>query len=134
LKRNDHLKSNIHKNNTKLLQNKLKQKVKSFNIRRQRKRHFDDIDFETDDYIVKKSEEALEKCFLTLRITPKNEVNSVNVLIEELPELMFERMKYILEHKTAVKLQIVLKGESRKFHPATGQEEFEEIPVPSKIK
>jgi uncharacterized protein YjaZ len=42
----------------------------------------------------------------------------------ELPELMFERMKDILEHKTAVKLQIVLRGKFRKFHPATGREEF----------
>ncbi len=41
-------------------------------------------------------------------------------------------MKYILEHKTAIKLHIVLKGKFRKFHPATGQEEFEEITVPSK--
>jgi hypothetical protein len=80
---------------------------------------------------VKKSEEALERCFLTLRITPKNEVNSVYVLKEELPELMFERMKYILEEKT-YKLQIVIKGNFRKFHPATGQEEFEGITVPSK--
>jgi len=128
---NDHLKSITHKNKTKLLQNKLKEKVKSFNIRKQRLRHFNDLDFETDDYIVKKSEEALEGCFLTLRITPKNEVNSVYVLIEELPELMFERMKYILEEKT-YKLQIVIKGNFRKFHPATGQEEFEEITVPSK--
>ncbi len=80
---NDHLKSITHKNKTKLLQNKLKEKVKSFNIRKQRLRHFNDLDFETDDYIVKKSEEALEGCFLTLRITPKNDISSVNVLIEE---------------------------------------------------
>ncbi len=46
---NDHLKSVNHKNKTKLLQNKLKEKVKSFNIRKQRLRHFDDLDFETDD-------------------------------------------------------------------------------------
>lgn len=47
---------------------------------------------------------------------------------------MFERMKYILEIKAAIKLQIVLKGEFRKFHPATGREEFEEITIPSKNK
>ncbi len=93
----EHLKSLSHKNKTKLIKDKLKGKLESFNIRKQRLRHFNDLDFETDDYIVKKSEEALEKCFLTLRITPKNNINSVNVLIEELPELMFERMKYILE-------------------------------------
>jgi hypothetical protein len=130
--RSGHLKSPSHKRSTKLIKDKLKEKVRSFNVRRQRKRNFQDIDFETNDYIVKKSEEALEGCFLTLRITPKNEVNSVYVLIEELPELVFERMKYILEHKTATKLQIVLKGKFRKFHPATGREEFEEITIASK--
>jgi hypothetical protein len=83
-------------------------------------------------HIVKKSEEALEKCFLTLRITSKNEINSVYVLIEELPELMLERMKDILEIKTAIKLQLVLKGKFNKFHRTTGKEEFEEITVPSK--
>ncbi len=128
----NHLKSPSHKRNTKLIKNILKEKVGLFNIKRQRKRNFQDIDFETNDYIVKKSEEALEKCFLTLRITPKNDIESVNVLIEELLELIFERMKDILEHKTSVKLQIVLKGKFRKFHPATGQEVFEEISVPSK--
>jgi len=48
-----HLKSHSHKRNTKLIKNKLKEKVRSFNIRRQRKRNFEDIDFETNDYIVK---------------------------------------------------------------------------------
>ncbi len=43
-------------------------------------------------------------------------------------------MKGILEHKAAIKLQLVLKGKFRKFHPATGREEFEEITVPSKNK
>jgi hypothetical protein len=127
-----HLKSHSHKRNTKLIKNILKEKVGSFNIRRQRKRNFQDIDFETNDYIVKKSEEALEKYFLTLRITPKNDIVSVNVIIEELPELMLERMKDILEIKTATKLQIVLKGKFRKFHPATSKEEFEEITIASK--
>jgi predicted DCC family thiol-disulfide oxidoreductase YuxK len=117
----EHLKSPSHKRNTKLIKDELKEKVKSFNIRRQRRRNFQNVDFETNDYIVKKSEEALERCFLTLRITPKNDINSVYVLKEELPDLMFERMKDILQHKTAVKLQIVLKGKFRKFHPATGR-------------
>jgi hypothetical protein len=129
-----HLKSHSHKGNTKLIKNKLKEKVRSFNIRRQRKRNFQNIDFETNDYIVKKSEEALEGCFSTLRITPKNEVDSVYVLIKELSELMFERVKDILEDKTAVKLQIVLKGKFRKFHPSTGREELEEITIASKNK
>jgi hypothetical protein len=128
----NHLKSSSHKKNTKLINDKLKEKVRSFNTRRLRKRNFEDIDLETNDYIIKKSEEALEGCFFTLRIAPKNEVNSVYVLIEQLPELMFERMKDILEQKTAVKLQLILKGKFRKFHPATGREEFEEIAIASK--
>jgi hypothetical protein len=127
-----HLKSPSHKRHTKLIKDKLK--VRSFNIERLRKRKFQNIDFETGDYIVKKSEEALQGCFLTLRITPKYEISSVQILTKELPELMFERMKDILEHKTAIKLQLVLKGKFRKFHPATGREEFEEIIVPSKNK
>jgi len=77
----NHLKSPSHKKNTKSLKDKLKEKVRSINIRKQRKRNFEDLDFETDDYIVQKSEEALEGCFLTLRIIPKNDVESVGVLI-----------------------------------------------------
>ncbi len=72
----NHLKSPSHKRSTKLIKDKLKEKVRSFNIRRQRnygfiqrKRNFQNIDFETNDYIVKKSEKALEGCFLTIRIT-----------------------------------------------------------------
>ncbi len=42
---NAHLKSTSHKNNTKLIKDKIKQKVRSLNIRRQRKRLFNDIDF-----------------------------------------------------------------------------------------
>ncbi len=129
-----HLKSSSHKSNTKLIKDKLIQKVRSINIRRQRRINFQNIDFETNDFIVKKSEEALEGCFLTLRITPKNEVNSVYIIKEELPELTFERMKDILEHKTAIKLQLVIKGKFRKFHTATGGEEFEEITLPAKNK
>ncbi len=41
-------------------------------------------------------------------------------------------MKDILEYKAAVKLQIVLRRKFKKFYPATGREEFEEITVPSK--
>jgi hypothetical protein len=68
----EHLKSLSHKKNTKLIKDELKEKVRSFNIRRLSVRNFQDIDFETNDYIAKKSEEALEGCFLTLSITPKN--------------------------------------------------------------
>jgi hypothetical protein len=88
-----HIKSPTFKRNTNLIKGKLIQKARSFNIRRIR-RTFQNIDFETNDYIVYKTEEALEACFLTLRITPKNEVDSVYVLIEELSKSMFERMKF----------------------------------------
>ncbi len=47
---------------------------------------------------------------------------------------MLDRMKDILEIKTAIKLQLVLKGKLRKFQPASGEREFEEITVPSKNK
>jgi hypothetical protein len=136
MKENDwikHLKSKSHKSNTNSIKDKLIQKVRSFNIKRLRKRAFQNIEFETKDYFVKKSEEALDGCFLTLRIIPKNDVDSVYVLVE-LPKLMFESVKEILEHKQALKLQLVLKGKFRKFHPASGQEKFEEITVPSKNK
>jgi hypothetical protein len=39
-----------------------------------------------------------------------------------------------LEYKAAIKLQLVLKDKFRKFHPATGREEFQELPIPSKNK
>lgn len=66
----EHLKSTSHKNKTKLIKGKLKQKVKSFNIRRQRKRHFNDIDFETDDYIVKVRRNSREM-FLNIKNNTK---------------------------------------------------------------
>jgi hypothetical protein len=51
----NHLKSTSHKNNTELLKEKLKEKVRSLNIKKLRKRRkFEDINFETDDYIIKK--------------------------------------------------------------------------------
>jgi hypothetical protein len=125
---NQHLKSDNHKKNTKLIKDKLNKKIRHFNLIKARKRHFNDLDFETDDYIVNKSEEALEQCFLTLRITPKNYINNINVLIEELPDLMFERMKQFLN----IKLQIVIKGKFRKFIPALVKEEFEELTITSK--
>ena len=49
----EHLKSTSHKNNIKIIKDKIKEKVGLFNIKRERKRNFNDLDFETDDYIVK---------------------------------------------------------------------------------
>src|SRR6185436_15400601 len=125
----NHLRSSAHKEKVK----RLKKHINAFNIRKQQKRHIDDIKFETDDYIVKKSEEALEKCFLTLRVIPKGEVSTVDVLIVEIPDLMFEMIKNIVTCKS-IKLQLVLSGEFLKFNPATGKEEFQEMVVPSKNK
>ena len=99
---NNHLKSITHKNKRKLFQNKLKEKVKSFNIRKQRLRHFNNLDFETDDYIVMKSEEALEGCFLTLQVRPKHEINNVDILIQELPNLFNEIKKKVCWNKIAI--------------------------------
>jgi hypothetical protein len=66
-----HLKSSSHKRNTKLIKNQLKEKVRSFNIRRQRKRNFQDIDFGTNDYIVKKIRRCVRKVFLNIKNNSK---------------------------------------------------------------
>src|SRR6185436_6899301 len=105
----NHLRSSTHKEKVKIRFKGIKKHINAFNIRKQRKRHIDDIEFETDDYIVKKSEEALEKCFLTLRVIPKGEVSTVDVLIVEIPDLMFEMIKNIVTCKS-IKLQLVLSG------------------------
>ena len=122
----EHLGSSSHKRNTKIFKSNLP-KITN-------KRKFETYGFETDDYIVTKSEEALEGCFLTLQVTPKRLTESIVVLIEELPELMNENLEDILEEKLGLKLQIVVRGRFRKFHPATGLEEFNELTVPSKNK
>ena len=50
----NHLKSSSHKNNTELLKEKLKEKVRSLNVKKLRKRRkFDGINFETYDYTAK---------------------------------------------------------------------------------
>jgi uncharacterized protein YcgI (DUF1989 family) len=53
-----HLKSPSHKRNTKLFKDELKEKVRLTRINN--RRTFHNIDFETNDYIVYKTEEALE--------------------------------------------------------------------------
>jgi len=74
------------------------------------KRHFNATDFETDDYIVMKSEEALEGCFLTLRIEPKREINNIDILVRDLPDLLYQTFKELLKQKKGIKLQIFLLG------------------------
>jgi hypothetical protein len=59
-----------HKRSTKLIKDKLKQKVRSFNIRRLR-RNFQNIDFETNDYIVKKVRRSVRGMFLNIRNNTK---------------------------------------------------------------
>ena len=95
----EYIKSRYHKRKTRIL-GKFVIKLKKLKRKPRRRRNFQDIDFETNDYAVKKSEEALNGCFLTLRITPKNDISLVNVLIEELPKLIFESIRYILEKNT----------------------------------
>ena len=58
----DHLKSSSHKKFTKIFKSNLPKMTN--------KRKFESYNFETDDYLVKKSEEALEGCFLTLKVEP----------------------------------------------------------------
>jgi hypothetical protein len=125
----EHLKSESHKKKTKLFRENLKRKHKSIKIINKRKRHFNDLDFETDDYIVMKSEEALEKCFLTLQVTPKHDINNVDILIDEIPDLFNERK----ENFVGIKLQLVLNGNFVKKNRTTGAIEYKNNePIPSK--
>src|SRR6266487_3420363 len=91
----DHLNSSSHNRNTKILRDNLLKKDKGVSSARTNKRKFETHYFETDQYIVEKSEEALEGCFLTLRVTPKREIGSVLVIKEELPQLMEEKLQKI---------------------------------------
>src|SRR5207244_3412701 len=59
---------------------------------------------------------------------------SVSVLIEELPKLLREMLNVTLREKSGLKIQIVTRGLFRKFIPATGKEEFEEITIASNNK
>lgn len=130
----EHLSSTSHKENANLFKKKIKEKYKSIKIKAAKKRNFEDIDFETDDYLVEKSEEALQKCFLTLRIIPKKEIKSIYVLIEELPYLMYEKMKEVLYIKKSIKLKIIIYGKFAKFQPAIGNCEYQYITVASSNK
>jgi hypothetical protein len=64
-----------------------------------------------------KSEEALEKCFLTLRILPKHIINNVNILIDEIPSLFEDKREKFTEKK----LQLVLLGDFEKKIISTGE-------------
>jgi len=95
------------------------------------KRKFQKIELENDKYKIEETDQALEGCFLTTRLT-QEEIASVNVIIEELPEMLVSKLKNVLKQKKRFKLQIVLTAKFKKFHPASGTEEFNELTVPSK--
>jgi hypothetical protein len=67
-----------------------------------------------------KSEEALEKCFLTLQVTPKHDINNINILIDELPDLFKERKDKFV----GIKLQLFLFGNFEKKNRTTGEIEY----------
>ena len=123
-----HLKSSTHKNNTQLFLQKLKDKLP----KKTNKRIFQKIELEDDKYTIKETDEALDGCFLTTRLTPQEEIASVNVITEELPEMLVSKLENVLKQKKGFKLQVVLTAKFKKFHPATGTEEFDELTVPSK--
>jgi hypothetical protein len=74
------------------------------------KRNFDSFYFEDEKYLVRKSEEALEGCFLTLRIEMKQKIENIEVLTEDLPEILFPSFKDILTQRKGIKLQAFLMG------------------------
>ena len=113
------------------INNKITEKSDNAEHMKLHKRTFKNVE-EIDDYIIEETDEALEKCFLTLRLSPKNKVISVYVLMDELPQLMLQRLKDILLDKKGIKLQVVITGEFKKFNPATGREDFDKLTVASK--
>jgi hypothetical protein len=102
----NHTKSSSHKKNTKTLLSKIKEKIH----KKANKRDFRIVGFETNDYLVRKSEEALEGCFLTLRVEPKHEIFDVDILMDGLPKLLHKTIKRILKNKRGIKLQLYLLG------------------------
>jgi hypothetical protein len=118
----------MHKNNAQLFLQKLKDKLP----KKTNKRTFQKIELENDKYTIEETDQALEGCFLTIRLIPQEEIASIQVFIEELPESLVSKLENVLKQKKGFKLQVVLTAKFKKFHPATGTEEFDELPVPSK--
>jgi predicted nucleic acid-binding Zn-ribbon protein len=56
-------------------------------------------------YKIEETDEALEGCFVTIRLTSQEETVSVKVLIEELPEMLVSKLEKILKHKNVMKLR-----------------------------
>ncbi len=63
--------------------------------------------FENDEYKVIKSEEALEGCFMTLRIEPKINKDNIDILIEDLPVLLYETLKSLLKQNREEKYKFI---------------------------
>jgi len=82
----------------------------SLKIKKTNKRNFINYNFENDDYIISESEEALEGCFLTLRIQLKKDINNVEILIVELPNILFDIFNSLLKERKGLKVQSYLNG------------------------
>jgi len=78
-------------------------------IKKTNKRIFEDS-FENNDYIIKKSEEALEGCFLTFRVEIKQDINNYEIIKNDLADILYEKFKLILSEKQGIKLQIYSMG------------------------
>jgi hypothetical protein len=46
--------------------------------------------------------------------------------------MLVSKLEKVLKQKKGFNLQVVLTAKLKKFHPATGTEEFDELSVPSK--
>ncbi len=59
--------------------------------------------------------EALEGCFVTIRLTLQEDIASVNVLIEELPEMLVSKLEKVLKQEKGFKLQVVFTEKFKKY-------------------
>jgi hypothetical protein len=64
-------------------------------------------------YTIKETDEALESCFLTIRLA-QEEIALINVIFEELPEMLVSKLEKVLKHKKGFKL-LVLKAKLKKI-------------------
>ena len=100
-----------------------------FSKSKNNKRFFNQTDIDNNEYILEQTEEALEGCFLTLRIRPKLNIDNLEKIIEDLPELLFKTFNQYLNEKKGIKLQICLTG---LFYNIQKNEDSEEKSVTSK--
>jgi predicted nucleic acid-binding Zn-ribbon protein len=90
----------MHKNNAQLFLQKLKDKLP----KKTNKRTFQKIVLENDKYTIEETDQALEGCFLTIRLIPQEEIASIQVFIEELPESLVSKLENVLKQKKGFKL------------------------------